>query len=61
MKTLSEKKVVTLLNFVIRDHLGWLVLYGSLFGAIIGLISHAIGLVPDYRHDSFPANCTLGC
>ena len=36
METLTEQKVTRLLEFVIRGHLGWLVVWGNVFGAIIG-------------------------
>ena len=36
MKTLTAKKVTRLMEFVIMEHLGWLVVWGNVFGAIIG-------------------------
>lgn len=36
METLTEQKVTRLLEFVIRGHLGWLIVWGNVFGAIIG-------------------------
>lgn len=50
MQTLTEKKVVRLLSFVIRDHLGWLIVWGNVFGAIIGVIAEAAGINPKYRN-----------
>lgn len=51
IQTLTEKKVNRLMEFVIRDHLGWLIVWGNVFGAIIGLISEAAELTPNYRVD----------
>ena len=48
MQTLTSKKVTRLLEFVIRGHLGWLIVWGNVFGALIGLISEACGLTPEY-------------
>ena len=50
-RLLSEKlllitpvMVKELLEEVIRVHLGWLVVWGNVFGGIIGLISHTAGV-----------------
>jgi len=50
MKTLTAKKVTRLMEFVIMEHLGWLVVWGNVFGAIIGVLSEAASLTPEYRH-----------
>eukprot|EP00040_Diaphanoeca_grandis_P026870 m.151472 g.151472 ORF g.151472 m.151472 type:complete len:299 (+) comp30760_c3_seq1:173-1069(+) len=49
METLTAQKVTRLLAFVIRDHLGWLVLWGCVFGSILGVICEAIKINPKYR------------
>jgi len=49
IETLTEKKVTRLLAFVIRDHLGWLIVWGNVFGALIGLIAEAAEINPKYR------------
>jgi len=49
METLTERKVTRLLEFVIRGHLGWLIVWGNVFGSIIGLISEVLQLTPRYR------------
>lgn len=48
IETLTEEKVTCLLENVIRGHLGWLVFWGNVFGALIGAVSEAVGLTPDY-------------
>lgn len=50
VQTLTEQRVVNLLLFVIRKHLDWLVVWGCVFGGIIGLVAHAAGGAPDYVH-----------
>ena len=49
IETLTEKKVTRLLAFVIRDHLGWLIVWGNVFGALIGLIAEVASINPKYR------------
>ena len=49
LRYLTEERVTRLLEFVIRSHLGWLVVWGNVFGAAIGLMAQIIGLNPDYR------------
>lgn len=39
MTTLTPAKVKRMMSRVIRDHLGWLVVWGNVFGGIIGVIS----------------------
>eukprot|EP00039_Didymoeca_costata_P033334 m.41903 g.41903 ORF g.41903 m.41903 type:complete len:286 (+) comp9822_c0_seq1:206-1063(+) len=48
IETLTEQKVTRLLENVIRGHLGWLIVWGNVFGSIIGVLSQAVGLTPDY-------------
>ena len=48
IQTLTAEKVTRLLSFVIRDHLDWLVVWGCVFGSIIGVLSEAVDLTPNY-------------
>mmetsp|Transcript_14362 Transcript_14362/g.45286 ORF Transcript_14362/g.45286 Transcript_14362/m.45286 type:complete len:309 (+) Transcript_14362:73-999(+) len=43
MTTLTPSKVRRMMSRVIRDHLGWLVVWGNVFGGIIGLLSWVAG------------------
>lgn len=43
MQELTASKVTYMLESIIRSHLGWLVVWGNVFGAIIGVISTAAG------------------
>jgi uncharacterized membrane protein YheB (UPF0754 family) len=40
---LDANKVKVLMEEVIRKHLGWLVVWGNVFGGCIGIIAHACG------------------
>eukprot|EP00746_Dinoflagellata_sp_MGD_P009266 gnl/MRDRNA2_/MRDRNA2_118757_c0_seq1.p1 gnl/MRDRNA2_/MRDRNA2_118757_c0~~gnl/MRDRNA2_/MRDRNA2_118757_c0_seq1.p1 ORF type:complete len:391 (-),score=80.77 gnl/MRDRNA2_/MRDRNA2_118757_c0_seq1:86-1258(-) len=42
LATLTPEVVKELLENVIRDHLGWLVVWGNIFGSIIGVIALAV-------------------
>lgn len=42
---LTPQMVKTIIQDMIRQHLGWLVVWGGLFGALIGLLSHMSGLI----------------
>mmetsp|Transcript_4407 Transcript_4407/g.14599 ORF Transcript_4407/g.14599 Transcript_4407/m.14599 type:complete len:287 (-) Transcript_4407:7-867(-) len=39
MTTLTPKKVKRMMSRVIREHLGWLVVWGNVFGGLIGVLS----------------------
>lgn len=43
LKQLTPLRVKTIMERVIRKHLGWLIVWGNVFGGIIGLISQAAG------------------
>ena len=43
LKQLTPLKVKRLMERVIRKHLGWLIVWGNVFGGIIGLIGQAAG------------------
>jgi hypothetical protein len=40
---LTPEMVKTLMEDVIREHLGWLVVWGNVFGGLLGIISQAAG------------------
>merc|ERR1719443_715405 len=42
LATLTPEVVKQLLEDVIRDHLGWLVVWGNIFGGVIGVIALAV-------------------
>jgi len=42
LETLTPEVVKQLLEDVIRDHLGWLVVWGNIFGSVIGVIALAV-------------------
>lgn len=42
LEALTAKHVKTLLETVMRKHLGWLVVWGNIFGGTIGLVTKAI-------------------
>eukprot|EP00033_Pygsuia_biforma_P000927 GCRY01001067.1.p2 GENE.GCRY01001067.1~~GCRY01001067.1.p2 ORF type:complete len:335 (-),score=40.31 GCRY01001067.1:1387-2391(-) len=43
LEELTPEIVKRLLEIVIRTHLGWLIVWGNVFGACIGLVSKAVG------------------
>lgn len=43
LQLLTPKMVKRLLENVIRQHLGWLVVWGNVFGALIGVVSKIVG------------------
>ena len=43
MTTLTPKRVKHMMSNVIREHLGWLVVWGNVFGGLIGIVSWAVG------------------
>lgn len=43
---LSPELIKTLLERLIREHLGWLVVWGNVFGGLIGIISQLVGYGP---------------
>ncbi len=42
---LTPQMVKTIIQDMIRQHLGWLVVWGGLFGALIGLLSARLGII----------------
>ena len=43
LKMLTPEKVKTLMEEVIREHLGWLIVWGNVFGGGLGVISQMAG------------------
>ena len=41
---LTPDKVKQIIEDVIRQHLGWLIVWGNVFGGLIGLISYFVKL-----------------
>ncbi|XP_002730501.2 uncharacterized protein LOC100376044 [Saccoglossus kowalevskii] len=48
MEVLTEKKLTDITRHVIKQHLGWVVLWGCFIGGIIGLACQAAGISPNY-------------
>tara|TARA_B100001250_G_scaffold414534_1_gene453647 strand:- start:5198 stop:5923 length:726 start_codon:yes stop_codon:yes gene_type:complete len=44
LKELTPERVKEMMEKVIRQHLGWLVVWGNVFGSMIGILSKALGL-----------------
>tara|TARA_B100000579_G_scaffold324890_1_gene274667 strand:+ start:1050 stop:1775 length:726 start_codon:yes stop_codon:yes gene_type:complete len=44
LNQLTPERVKEMMEQVIRQHLGWLVVWGNVFGSIIGVLSKALGL-----------------
>jgi len=44
LKDLTADKVKTLLEDIMREHLNWLIFWGTVFGGVLGIICAAIGL-----------------
>jgi len=45
LQELTPERVKALLETVIRSHLGWLIVWGNVFGGIIGVITIAVDLL----------------
>ncbi len=43
LKELTPNRVKEMMEEVIREHLGWLIVWGNVFGGTIGLLSKALG------------------
>jgi hypothetical protein len=50
-EALTVTSVTVLVYGVARHcrHLGWLIVWGNVFGALIGLLSEAMHLTPEYK------------
>ena len=44
LEELTPQTVKRMMEHVIREHLGWLIVWGNVFGALIGLLSRAVAL-----------------
>ncbi|XP_065182980.1 uncharacterized protein LOC135813888 [Sycon ciliatum] len=45
---MDERHTTELLERIIRPHLGWLIVWGTVFGSIVGVISQAANVAPEY-------------
>jgi len=43
LQELSPERVKLLMEEVIRTHLGWLIVWGNVFGSLIGILSKLAG------------------
>ena len=43
LKELTAARIKTLIEVIMRQHLGWLVVWGNIFGGTIGVVSEAAG------------------
>ncbi len=43
LQQLTPDRVKQILEHVIREHLGWIVVWGNIFGGLIGVISVLVG------------------
>ena len=43
LQELSPERVKKLMELVIREHLGWLIVWGNIFGSLIGLVCSIAG------------------
>ena len=48
LEELTPDRVTSLIKDVIYNHLGWLVVYGVFFGGVLGVVSEAAGVAPNY-------------
>ena len=44
LEELTPQVVRQMMEDVMREHLGWLIVWGNVFGGVIGLLAHALGL-----------------
>lgn len=44
LEELTPQMVKDIIQEMIKSHLGWLVVWGGLFGGLIGLVAHLVGL-----------------
>jgi uncharacterized membrane protein YheB (UPF0754 family) len=43
LEELTPERVKEMMEEVIREHLGWLIVWGNVFGGLIGLLSKGLG------------------
>lgn len=58
LQEMTPEKVKELMETVIREHLGWLIVWGNVFGGAIGVISTAAGYGSDNDMYSVDSNTT---
>ena len=49
MEALLEKRIGTLMRKLMYRHLGWLVVWGCVFGVLIGIITQALKISLNLR------------
>ncbi|XP_065184684.1 uncharacterized protein LOC135815332 [Sycon ciliatum] len=47
-ENLDQETVTRMLKAVLRPHLGWIILWGSFFGMVMGIIVQAVNIAPQY-------------
>lgn len=47
LELLTPQLVKTLIEEMIKQHLGWLIVWGNIFGGAIGILSMGIRLLPE--------------
>lgn len=45
LEEISADTVKNLLERVIRDHLGWIIVWGNIFGGVVGILTKIVELV----------------
>jgi len=45
LEELTPERVKTLIEDVIRDHLGWLIVWGNIFGGLVGIASTTVEII----------------
>ena len=48
LQELTKDRVTSLLQQIIAKHLGWIVVWGTVFGAVVGMLCEAINISPEY-------------
>lgn len=48
LQELTKYRTTSLLRQIIGRHLGWIVVWGTVFGALVGLLCEAINISPEY-------------
>jgi len=43
VQELTADRVKKLIEVIMKTHLGWLVVWGNIFGGLIGIVSEAVG------------------
>lgn len=48
LQELTKERVTSLLQQVIAKHLGWIIVWGTVFGAMVGVFCEAVSISPEY-------------